>query len=170
MCRAGIPTKEKPRETLISRGLSEYCGLAEISVGARGRNRTGTPCGGGFSSHFGFRRRPLERERSWSGARLHLSLLALGARRLLSTPSKAPLGAKAWLGISSDLRPGPSPSLTGFTSGVSPEGLKFGLSPLRLPISPPGQNGEAVCNTTSHSLSMSDANPRRTEVTARRKP
>jgi len=78
---------------------------------------------------------------SWSGARLHHSLAALGARRLLSTPSEALYGAKAWLGISSDLRPGPSPSLTGFTSEVSPGGLKFGLSPLRLPISPPGQIG-----------------------------
>ena len=39
----------------------------------------------GFSYHFGFRR---QRERcSWSGARLHPSLAALGARRLLSTPS-----------------------------------------------------------------------------------
>src|SRR5690606_15240160 len=71
---------------------------------------------------------------------------ALGARRLLSTPSEGPFGSRAWLGISSDLRPGPSPSLTGFTSGVSPGGLKFGLSPLRLPISPPGQNREAVYN------------------------
>ncbi len=36
----------------------------------------------------------------WSGARLHLSLAALGARRLLSTPSRA--GAWAWLGVGSD--------------------------------------------------------------------
>src|SRR5690606_3322862 len=45
--------------------------------------------------------------------------------------------------------PGPSPSLTGFTSGVSPGGLKFGLRPLRLPISPPGQNGEAIAASLS---------------------
>jgi len=90
---------------------------------------------------------PRKRRRSWAGARLHHSLSALGARRLLSTPSEKPFGFRAWLGISSDLRPGPSPSLTGFTSGVSPGGLKFGLSPLRLPISPPGQNCEAVYNT-----------------------
>ena len=39
----------------------------------------------GFSYHFGFRR---QRERcSWSGARLHHNLAAVGARRLLSTPS-----------------------------------------------------------------------------------
>ena len=90
---------------------------------------------------------PPKRRRSWAGARLHHSLSALGARRLLSTPSEKPFSFRAWLGISSDLRPGPSPSLTGFTSGVSPGGLKFGLSPLRLPISPPGQNCEAVYNT-----------------------
>jgi|GEM_PF-7042015 len=121
-------------------------GAAFCCGGARGRNRTGTPCGGGFSSHFGFRRRHADARRSWSGARLHHSLSALGARRLLSTPSEGPFGSRAWLGISSDLRPGPSPSLTGFTSGVSSGGLKFGLSPLRLPISPPGQNREAVCH------------------------
>jgi len=79
-----------------------------------------------------------KKRRSWAGARLHHSLSALGARRLLSTPSEEPFGSRAWLGISSDLRPGPSPSLTGFTSGVSLRGLKFGLSPLRLPISPLG--------------------------------
>lgn len=36
-------------------------------------------------------------------------------------------------------RPGSSSSLTGFTSRISPRGLKFGLSPLRLPIPPLGQ-------------------------------
>lgn len=41
----------------------------------------------GFSYHFDFRRRRVKR-RSWSGARLHHSLAALGARRLLSTPSR----------------------------------------------------------------------------------
>ena len=84
--------------------------------------------------------------RSWSGARLHHSLAAVGARRLLSTPSEEPFGSRAWLGISSDLRPGPSPSLTGFTSGVSPGGLKFGLSPLRLPISPLGHDARCYFN------------------------
>ena len=78
--------------------------------------------------------------RSWSGARLHHSLAAVGARRLLSTPSLGSFDPRAWLGISSNLRSGPSPSLTGFTSGVSPGGLKFGLSPLRLPIPPLGRD------------------------------
>ena len=87
-----------------------------------------------------------KKRRSWAGARLHHSLSALGARRLLSTPSEEPFGSRAWLGISSDLRPGPSPSLTGFTSGVSPGGLKFGLSPLRLPISPLGHDARCYFN------------------------
>ena len=118
-------------------------------IGARGRNRTGTPCGGGFSYHFDFRRHHANARCSWSGARLHHSFAALGARRLLSTPSEESFDPRAWLGISSDLCPGPSPSLTGFTSGVSSGGLKFGLSPLRLPISPPGQNRKAVYNNTT---------------------
>ena len=87
-----------------------------------------------------------KKRRSWAGARLHHSLSAVGARRLLSTPSEEPFGSRAWLGISSDLRPGPSPSLTGFTSGVSPGGLKFGLSPLRLPISPLGHDARCYFN------------------------
>ena len=37
---------------------------------------------------------------SWSGARLHHSLAAVGARRLLSTPSQTV--AWAWLGVGSD--------------------------------------------------------------------
>lgn len=78
--------------------------------------------------------------RLWSGARLHPSLSAVGARRLLSTPSPGSFAPGAWLGISSDGRPGPSPSLTGFTSRVSPGGLKLGLSPLRLPIPPLGRD------------------------------
>jgi len=32
-----------------------------------------------------------------------IAFLALGARRLLSTPSEGPFGSRAWLGISSDL-------------------------------------------------------------------
>lgn len=52
----------------------------------------------GFSYHFGFCRQRMRC--SWSGARLHHSLAALGARRLLSTPSQAlDLGlARRWLG------------------------------------------------------------------------
>ena len=121
-------------------------------IGARGRTRTDKPCGGGFSSHFGFRRRPARAGRSWSGARLHHSLSAVGARRLLSTPSLEPFGSRAWLGISSNLRSGPSPSLTGFTSRVSPRRLKFGLSPLRLPIPPLGQDAHDTSTTATTDL------------------
>lgn len=35
--------------------------LERLWIGARGRNRTGTPFGEGFSSHFDFRRRPTQR-------------------------------------------------------------------------------------------------------------
>src|SRR5690606_25873981 len=38
--------------------------------------------------------------RSWSGARLHHGLAAEGARRLLSTPSRAV--GRAWLGVGAD--------------------------------------------------------------------
>src|ERR1700691_5055370 len=50
----------------------------------------------GFSYHFGFRRRRYGR--SWSGLSLHHGVAALGAARLVSTPS--PVGA--WLGIASE--------------------------------------------------------------------
>lgn len=69
-----------------------------FQIGARGRNRTGTPFSEGFSYHFDFRRQRMRC--SWSGARLHHSLAAVGARRLLSTPSRA--WAWAWLGVGSD--------------------------------------------------------------------
>ena len=76
----------------------------------------------GFSYHFGFRRQRMRC--SWSGARLHHSLAAVGARRLLSTPSQP--GGWTWLGVGSDARhPGLSPTLTGFTSGVSTRRLKL---------------------------------------------
>ena len=88
----------------------------------------------GFSYHFGFRR---QRGRcSWSGARLHLSLAALGARRLLSTPSPA-------------IRPGLGSALArnGSRAFAEFDGLhlwsflqraQISSSPLCLPISPLG--------------------------------
>lgn len=77
----------------------------------------------GFSYHFDFRR---QRTRClWSGARLHHSLAAVGARRLLSTPSLALMpGLGSALARMSE-HPGLSPTLTGFTSGVSPRRLKL---------------------------------------------
>ncbi len=97
--------------------------LGVAMTGARGRNRTGTPFGEGFSYHFDFSRHTADTECLWSGARLHHSLVALGARRLLSTPSQT-------LGLGSALarlqqQSGRSPNLTGFTSGVSPRRLKL---------------------------------------------
>jgi hypothetical protein len=50
----------------------------------------------GFSYHFDFRRHPSGR--SWSGLSLHHGVAALGAARLVSTPSRI----RAWLGIASE--------------------------------------------------------------------
>ncbi|KAG0892122.1 hypothetical protein G6F32_017463 [Rhizopus arrhizus] len=56
------------------------------------------PCGRGI--FLPLRLSPPARKRcSWSGARLHHRLAALGARRLLSTPS--PVTTGAWLGVGS---------------------------------------------------------------------
>ena len=64
-----------------------------------------------------------------SGLSLHLGRAALGAARLVSTPSRF----RAWLGIA--IRQ-VSPNLGSSASSVSRRALKFGLSPLRLPVSP----------------------------------
>jgi hypothetical protein len=78
---------------------------------------------------------------SWSGARLHHGLAALGARRLLSTPSPS-------RGLGSALartpRPGRPPSLTGYTSRISSGGLNTSLSPLCIPISPLGLRADVT--------------------------
>src|SRR5690606_34501563 len=84
----------------------------------------------GFSYHFGFRRRP-QPFVVWSTPSPWRSC-AVGARRLLSTPSFRE--RKAWLGVGADRSPGRSPTLTGATPGVSPGGLNYS-SPLCLPIS-----------------------------------
>ena len=62
--------------------------------------------------------------RSWSGARLHHSLAAVGARRLLSTPSQSwNLGlARRWLGCEA------SRAFTDF------DGLHFGRFPPKAQI------------------------------------
>jgi len=98
---------------------------------------------------------------SWSGARLHHST-AYRARCHRCPPSALYTfpgsQAGAWLGVSSDAfqRPGPSPSLTGFTFGVSTEGLNVS-SPLCLPISPLGHGAiQCACTCTRHySISFS---------------
>ena len=92
----------------------------------------------GFSCHFGFRRQRPGGRCSWSGARLHPGPATVGARRLLSTPSveSVETSSSAWLGVGSASarcrtlvrighRPGRSPNLTGFISGVSTGGLKL---------------------------------------------
>ena len=67
--------------------------------GTRDRNRTGKPCGEGFSSHFGFRRQHVGTVRGLEHA-FTIVLMTLGVRRLLSTPSLAML-PRAWLGVGS---------------------------------------------------------------------
>ncbi len=63
---------------------------------------------------------------SWSGARLHHSLAAVGARRLLSTPSHEAFDSGLGSALARTLaRSGRSPNLTGFTFGVSSGGLKL---------------------------------------------
>ena len=73
--------------------------------------------------------------RLWSGLYLHHSISALGACRLVSTPSW--YFYQAWLGISM-LKP--SPNLTDSTPIVSDWALKLSISPLRLPITPQSHN------------------------------
>jgi len=96
--------------------------------------------------------------RSWSGLSLHLGVAALGAARLVSTPSRC----RAWLGIASEGFPefeqfyigSFPPSTQSLKSGAStipprprtpelypnPIGL---LSPVRLPVLPRGHSGRS---------------------------
>jgi hypothetical protein len=82
---------------------------------------------------------------SWSGARLHHSLAATGARRLLSTPSANPSRRiRAWLGVGSnaiDARSGACRAFTEFDGRHLrgfPWRAQIASSPLCLPISPLG--------------------------------
>ena len=93
-------------------------------IGARGRNRTGTPCGGGFSSHFGFRRQHVGTVRGLEHA-FSIVLMTLGVRRLLSTPSLA-MQPRAWLGVGSDAKA--SRAFADF------DGLHFGRFPPKAQI------------------------------------
>jgi hypothetical protein len=69
------------------------------------------------------------RKRLWSGLSLHPGVAALGAARLVSTPSRF----RAWLGIAICKV---SPNLSSSASAVSRESTQSQLSPLRLPIPP----------------------------------
>ena len=59
--------------------------------------------------------------------------LAVGAARLVSTPSRSECSFRAWLGIA--ISQG-SPNLSSSASPVSRRALKLRLSPVRLPIPP----------------------------------
>ena len=63
-------------------------------------------------------------DRSCAGLCLHPGAGALGAPRLVSTPSHD----WAWLGIASTHWPGVLPNLRGFTQGLSPSGAQFSKS------------------------------------------
>lgn len=111
--------------------------MDSLRDGAGDRTRTGMPIGGGFSSHYGFRR---QRGCSCAGLCLHRGHSALGAPRLVSTPSQ---GYQAWLGVVSPTRAGISPNLRGFTRGLSLPGAQSSKSAVST-ISPPRQWAEGV--------------------------
>ena len=103
--------------------------------------------GGGFSSHcfFQSRRRRNEAVRALDYAFAvargrDRRPCALGAPRLVSTPSSLELYREAWLGVASMRASGVSPNLKGSAPTVSGRALNR-LSPLCLPISSPRQKG-----------------------------
>jgi hypothetical protein len=67
-------------------GEGPFCKTGMPMAGARDRNRTGTACAEGFSSHHGFRRQLQEAVRALDYA-FTLANFAVGAPRLVSTPS-----------------------------------------------------------------------------------
>jgi hypothetical protein len=76
-----------------SRFRSDSPGLQIVRWCGRRDSNPHPLTGSRFSYHFGFRRR--QRRRSWSGLSLRPSSMAVGAARLVSTPSLT----RAWLGI-----------------------------------------------------------------------
>jgi hypothetical protein len=98
--RSGARQKQSAGNPRVFVRVSEAGGRCQIQRWCpRSESNRHAFKGGGFSSHFGFRRPARSVESgSWAGARLHRSLSTLGARRLLSTPSHA--FARAWLGVS----------------------------------------------------------------------
>ena len=91
----------------------------------------------GFSYRFGFRR---QRERcSWSGARLHHSLAAVGARRLLSTPSLESFDPELGSALARMLAASRAfAEFDGLHLRGFPWRAQIASSPLCLPISPLG--------------------------------
>ncbi len=115
---AGVKTADLCRKHGISEASfynwkAKYGGL-EVSEASQ--MRFGLGAGGGSRTLTGLRptdfrtsyglRRLVGRFRavtsSWSGLYLHRSVRALGAARLVSTPSRRPSGRSAWLGIASE--------------------------------------------------------------------
>src|ERR1700730_16866158 len=98
-----------------------------------------------FLTLYGFRRlssRVRAEASLWSGLSLHrgvrpMKASAIGAARLVSTPSRGAFVRRAWLGVATCEV---SPTLGSSTSPVSRRALKLRSSPLRLPISPRPQN------------------------------
>jgi hypothetical protein len=102
--------------------------MNDVNKDAGGGNRTPTTYRStDFHTRHGFRRRQWRLE---SGLSLHHGPKALGAARLVSTPS--PRGA--WLGIAVGRTGTVSPNLSGSTPPVSRRALHQSL--LRLPVSP----------------------------------
>ena len=123
--------------------------------------------GGGFSSHCFFRSR---RRRNDTVRALDYAFAvargrdrrpcALGAPRLVSTPSPRALHREAWLGVASMRASGVSPNLKGSAPAVSDRALNL-LSPLCLPISSPRQQGGAhsTIGRAPHTAGMPPGGP-----------
>jgi hypothetical protein len=85
---------------------------------------------------------------------------AVGAARLVSTPSRSECSVRAWLGIA--MLQG-SPNLSSSASPVSRRALKFQLSPMRLPISPrPRGPLNSIANCARVKTCMCSGSVRRT--------
>ncbi len=105
------------------------------------------------------------RRRSWSGARLHPGLAAVGARRLLSTPSRPGGGLGSAL-ARARCCPGRSPTLTGVTRRVSPAGLKLFQVPCVYRFHHSGMSGvrAAAFVTRSRGATINHPSARRQSV------
>lgn len=100
---------------------------------------------------------PSRSRRSWPGLSLHRGVAALGAARLVSTPSRRSELQRAWLGIAIS----GFPEFEQFYIPGFPGGTQSSLSPLRLPfrhartgapqaIAEPLQTFKSVASTTKY--------------------
>ena len=93
---------------------------------------------------------------SWAGARLHHRLAALGARRLLSTPSPMDLAIGAWLGVGSGAcAPRAFTEFDGVHLWSFLRRAQIVSSPLCLPVSPLGLIRPGCRRIRSHSTAPS---------------